>query len=78
MQLLRKSIVMQKHNCARAKGEVIMKTKVLVAGATGYLGKYLVKKLKNQGYWVRVLVRKESQRELFEDIDDVFCGQVTN
>lgn len=28
--------------------------KVLVAGATGYLGQYLVKELKTRGYWVRV------------------------
>ena len=36
-----------------------MNTKrVLVAGATGYLGKYLVKELKKRGFWVRVLIRK--------------------
>lgn len=51
--------------------------KVLVAGATGYLGQYLVKELKKRGYWVRVLVRKESQKENFESIDDFFIGQVT-
>lgn len=31
--------------------------KVLVAGATGYLGRYLTKELKNQGYRVRGLAR---------------------
>jgi uncharacterized protein YbjT (DUF2867 family) len=31
--------------------------KVLVAGATGYLGRYAVQAFKNRGYWVRVLVR---------------------
>nr|WP_321358297.1 SDR family oxidoreductase [uncultured Draconibacterium sp.] len=51
--------------------------KVLVAGATGYLGQYLVKELKNRGFWVRVLVRKETQKALFESVDDVFVGQVT-
>ena len=51
--------------------------KVLVAGATGYLGQYLVRELKNRGFWVRVLVRKETQKELFESVDDVFVGQVT-
>jgi len=51
--------------------------KVLVAGATGYLGQHLVKELKNRGYWVRVLIRKESQKLLFEDIDEFFLGEVT-
>ena len=27
--------------------------KVLVAGATGYLGRYLVKEFKKQKYWIR-------------------------
>ncbi|MCT4583085.1 MAG: SDR family oxidoreductase [Flavobacteriales bacterium] len=51
--------------------------KVLVAGATGYLGQYLVKELKKRGYWVRVLIRKKSQQELFEDVDDIFIGTIT-
>ena len=54
--------------------------KVLVAGATGYLGGYMVKELKKRGYWVRILIRKESQKKKFEgvDVDDFFVGQVTN
>ncbi len=51
--------------------------KVMVAGATGYLGQYLVKELKKKNYRVRVLVRKESQKEMFKDVDDYFVGQVT-
>ena len=64
------------------------KTKrVLVAGATGYLGKYAVKAFKDRGYWVRVLTR--SRERLFEpgpftapalaaeDIDEVFVGEIT-
>ncbi|MGK0391137.1 MAG: hypothetical protein ACI94Y_003899 [Maribacter sp.] len=51
--------------------------KVLVAGATGYLGQYLVKELKKRNYWVRVLIRKESQKEVFENVDDFFIGQIT-
>lgn len=31
--------------------------RILVAGASGYLGRYVVKALKERGYWVRVLVR---------------------
>jgi len=52
--------------------------KVLVAGATGYLGQHLVTELKKRNYWVRVLIRKESQKERFENVDDYFIGQVTN
>ncbi len=56
-----------------------MKTKkALVAGATGYLGQYLVKELKSRGFWVRVLIRKRSQKELFANVDDYFVGEVTN
>ncbi len=51
--------------------------KVLVAGATGYLGQYLVKELKKRGCWVRVLIRKEAQKEKFKDVDDFFVGQIT-
>jgi uncharacterized protein YbjT (DUF2867 family) len=51
--------------------------KVLVAGATGYLGQHLVKELKKRNYWVRVLIRKESQKQLFKNVDDFFIGEVT-
>jgi uncharacterized protein YbjT (DUF2867 family) len=52
--------------------------KVLIAGATGYLGQHLVKELKQRNYWVRVLIRKESQKQLFEEVDDFFIGEITN
>ena len=51
--------------------------KVLVAGATGYLGKCIVNELKSRGYWVRVLIRKESQKKLFKEVDDFFVGEIT-
>ncbi len=53
--------------------------KVLVAGATGYLGQYVVAELKKRGYWVRVLIRKEIQKKLFSEIavDEFFLGEVT-
>lgn len=51
--------------------------KILVAGATGYLGRYLVKELKKRNYWVRVLIRKENQKQLFENVDDFFIGEIT-
>ena len=63
-----------------------MKT-VLVAGATGYLGKFAVKAFKEQGYYVRVLTRsKERLGETGpftapalsgDDYDDVFVGEVS-
>ena len=34
------------------------KKRVVIAGATGYLGKYAVKAFKERGYWVRVLNAK--------------------
>ena len=53
-------------------------TRVLVAGATGYLGQYLVKELKKRGFWVRVLIRRENQKELFNDVNDFFIGEITD
>ena len=53
------------------------KQKVLVAGATGYLGQYLVKELKKRGFWVRVLIRNEHQKDKFNAVDDFFIGQIT-
>lgn len=54
-----------------------MDKKVLVAGATGYLGGCIVRELKNRGYWVRVLLRSKKQERLFTDVDDCFIGEVT-
>jgi len=52
--------------------------KVLLAGATGYLGGYLVKELKNQGYWIRALARNSKKLDgLSEHIDEVFESEVT-
>ena len=52
--------------------------KVLIAGATGYLGHYAVKEFKKQGYWVRALARNPVKLDGIEDyIDEVFTGEVT-
>jgi uncharacterized protein YbjT (DUF2867 family) len=60
--------------------------RVLVAGATGYLGRYATRAFKEHGYWVRALVRspeKLSRPGRFLDpvvadyVDDVFVGDVT-
>jgi len=60
--------------------------KVLVAGATGYLGRYVVQEFKRQGYWVRALVRNAEKLSqpgpylepaIDELADDIFVGEVT-
>lgn len=67
--------------------EEIAPRRVLVAGATGYLGKYVVKAFKRRGYYVRVLTRSETRLHepgpftapalTVEDYDDVFVGEIT-
>lgn len=53
--------------------------KVLVAGATGYLGKYVTQEFKMQGYWVRTLARNATKLEnLNECYDEIFIGEVIN
>ncbi len=52
--------------------------KVLVGGATGYLGRYLIVELKKQGYWIRALARDADRlSDLCDSIDDVFEGEIT-
>jgi uncharacterized protein YbjT (DUF2867 family) len=62
--------------------------RVLVAGATGYVGKFAVQAYKERGYWVRALTRDEDRlrrRGPFTapgiadgDVDDVFVGEITD
>ena len=53
--------------------------KVLVAGVTGYLGRFVVQEFKKQGYWVRALARNASKLEnIGEYIDEKFIGEVTD
>lgn len=61
--------------------------RVLIAGATGYIGKFVVKAFKEQGYYVRVLTRSEGRLHetgpftapalTKSDYDDVFLGEIT-
>lgn len=47
-------------------------------GATGYLGKFLVKELKRRRYWVRALSRSSQKIEpVKQHIDEVFLGEAT-
>ncbi|WP_130859448.1 SDR family oxidoreductase [Gracilibacillus phocaeensis] len=59
---------------------------VLVAGATGYLGRYVVKELKKQGFYTKVLVRDPDKLDqignafapsIAEDVDEVVIGDIT-
>lgn len=53
--------------------------KILVAGATGYLGRNVVKALKNRGYWVRALGRSKAKLEPIKEFaDELFIGEVTD
>ncbi|MGB5257669.1 MAG: SDR family oxidoreductase [Woeseiaceae bacterium] len=53
--------------------------KVLVAGATGYLGQFVVKALRAKGFWVRALARSASKLASVEDYaDELFIGEVTD
>lgn len=60
--------------------------KILVAGATGYLGRYVVREFKNQGVWVRALSRQENKLAqpgpfeapaVLDNVDEVFVGEIT-
>ena len=53
--------------------------KILVAGATGYLGRNVAKALKNRGYWVRALGRSAGKLEPIKEFaDELFIGEVTD
>jgi uncharacterized protein YbjT (DUF2867 family) len=53
--------------------------KVLVAGATGYLGRNVVKALKDRGFWVRAMGRSEAKHDPIKEIaDELFIGEVTD
>jgi uncharacterized protein YbjT (DUF2867 family) len=51
--------------------------RVLVAGATGYLGRHVVQQLKDDGCWVRALARHPEQSGMLGAADEVFIGEVT-
>jgi uncharacterized protein YbjT (DUF2867 family) len=52
--------------------------RVLVAGATGYLGGFVVKEFKARGYFVRALARSPEKLEhLTGSLDEIVRGEVT-
>ena len=57
---------------------MVQKQKIFVAGATGYLGRFIVKELKNQGYWIRALGRDNQKiAPVRPYVDEVFIGEAT-
>jgi uncharacterized protein YbjT (DUF2867 family) len=63
------------------------KQKVLVAGASGYLGRYVVKEFAGRGYGVRALVRDRErlagvgpnfEPDVTEFVEEVFIGDATD
>ena len=52
--------------------------RVLVAGSTGYLGRYVVKACAAQGHFVRALARSPEKLDDLQDrLDEVVVGEVT-
>jgi uncharacterized protein YbjT (DUF2867 family) len=60
--------------------------RVLIAGSTGYLGRFVVREFKERGYWVRVLARNPKKLNqtgsylepiVMDKVDEVFIGEVT-
>jgi uncharacterized protein YbjT (DUF2867 family) len=52
--------------------------RVLVAGATGYLGSFVLRELKARGHFVRALVRSpEKLADLRDELDEIAAGAVT-
>ena len=61
--------------------------KVLVAGASGYLGRYAVNEFKERGYYVRALVRNHEKIKtpgsnmepaIYNIADEIVTGDVTS
>jgi len=52
--------------------------RVLVAGATGYLGCFVAKEFKSRGHFVRVLARSPEKLDRMKDeIDEIVKGEIT-
>jgi uncharacterized protein YbjT (DUF2867 family) len=52
--------------------------RVLVAGATGYLGRFVAGELKSRGHFVRALARSPHKLDDMRDqLDEVVCGEIT-
>lgn len=55
-----------------------MMKRVLVAGATGYLGRFVAREFKSRGHFVRALARSpEKLEDLRGELDEIVRGEVT-
>ena len=53
--------------------------KVLIAGASGYLGRYISVELKAQGFYTKVLLRNVSKFEEYKiEVDEILKAETTN
>jgi uncharacterized protein YbjT (DUF2867 family) len=53
--------------------------RVLVAGATGYLGRFVAKEFKSRGHYVRALARSPHKLDdIRDELDEIVPGQVTD
>ena len=53
-------------------------SRILVAGATGYLGRFVARELKSRGHFVRALVRSpEKLDDLRGELDQIVAAEVT-
>ncbi len=71
----------------RSHKKMSVTKKVLVAGASGYLGRYAVKEFKERGFYVRALVRDPEKLKatgphlepaVYDLVDEIIVGDVTN
>ncbi len=52
--------------------------RVLVAGATGYLGRFVAREFQNRGYFVRALVRSSNKLDgLWDSTNEIIEAQIT-
>jgi uncharacterized protein YbjT (DUF2867 family) len=60
------------------RGDSESMKRVLVAGATGYLGGFVAREAKTRGHWVRALARSPGKLDRLKgSLDETFEGEVT-
>lgn len=53
--------------------------RILLAGATGHLGREIARQLRQRGYWIRALVRSTSNQQSIQSlVDEIAIGDVTH
>jgi uncharacterized protein YbjT (DUF2867 family) len=53
--------------------------KVLIAGSTGYLGRFVTREFKERGFWVRILTRENHRLDELKDYaDEIYTGEATD